>query len=139
MSNSNNNITKPFSLLNNLTRGTPDGPTCQAVQEEDPLREEDLFPMTVTEEEHGGSFESETPVPAPAVSPPSMGLHDLPEELKTKLVDKSASVNGVQHTLKEHSTGHTEFTSNSKDNAMDMNAAHDHFNCDETCGLVAVK
>ena len=59
------------------------------------------LPATVAEEEHDGSFNPETPVPAPAVGSASKGLHNLQEELKTKSVGKSVSIDTVQNALQE--------------------------------------
>ena len=67
---------------------------------------DELLPTTVAEEEHGGSLNPETTVPAPAVGSASIGLHDLPEELKTKLVGKSASIDSIQFLLQATSTCH---------------------------------
>ena len=60
---------------------------------------DELLPATVAEVEHDGSLDSENLFPTPAVAPPSMGLHDLPEEMRNKLVGKTVSVNRVQHSL----------------------------------------
>ena len=111
---SNDNITKLIALLHKKPSHALDGPTGNARQEECQAREEECLPMTVAEEECDGSFNPETPVPDPVVGPSSVGSHDLPEELKTKLFGESASIDRVQCALQELSTDHIELASDSQ-------------------------